>query len=100
LIPYAWVFPKWISGTKAKAEVKVAIWDDDGITGDDKAYICPKKNEKELWMDYDLATGAVSKDTSASASSTSPAITTSVHTKGNHGSGDEAEIWLTIRRWP
>jgi len=94
-IPYAWVFPKWISG-KSSVQIKFAVWDDDGVTGDDKAYICPKSGEKELWINYDLNSGAISGDTSASASGN----TTSGHTSGNHSSGDEAEIWFKVQRWP
>jgi len=95
ILPYVWVFPKWITATSGTKQIKFAVWDDDGITGDDKAYICPKSGEKELWINYDLSTGAVTGDTSASKSGTS----TSVHTKGNHD-GDEAEIWFHIEKWP
>lgn len=96
LVPYAWFFPKWISGNPSSIRIEIAVWDDDGITGDDKAYICPKKNEKELWIDYNLSTGAVSRDTSATASGS----ITSVYARGNHSSGDEAEIWFTVERLP
>ena len=95
ILPYVWVFPKWISATSGTKQIKFAVWDDDGITGDDKAYICPKSGEKELWINYNLATGAVTGDTSANKSGTK----TSVHTKGNHD-GDEAEIWFNIQKWP
>jgi len=95
LVPYAWVFPKWISSPPSKVQVKIALWDDDGLTGDDKAYICPKKNQKELWVDYELSTGKVTGDTTAGRSGTK----TSVHTKGNHD-GDDAEIWFNIEKWP
>jgi hypothetical protein len=95
-IPYAWVFPKWIPAGKSSIQIKLAAWDDDGLTGDDKAYLCPKKNEKELWVNYDLSTGQVTGDTSASASGP----TTSVYAKGNHSTGDEAEIWFNVERLP
>lgn len=95
ILPYVWVFPKWIPATSGTRQIKFAVWDDDGITGDDKAYICPKSGEKELWIDYNLATGAVTGDKSATKSGTS----TSVYSKGNHD-GDEAEIWFHIERWP
>lgn len=95
-IPYAWVFPKWIPAGKSSIQIKIAVWDDDGVTGDDKAYICPKKNEQELWVNYDLNTGKVTGDASANASG----LKTAVHAKGNHSSGDEAEIWFTVERLP
>lgn len=95
-IPYAWVFPKLIPAGKSSVQIKIAVWDDDGMTNDDKAYICPKKNEKELWVNYDLNTGKVTGDTTANASG----LKTSVHAKGNHSSGDEAEIWFTVERLP
>lgn len=95
LIPYAWVFPKWIKAANPNPQIKFAIWDDDGVTGDDKAYICPKSGEKELWINYNTVNGQVTGDTSASRSGAK----TSVHTKGNHD-GDEAEIWFTIENWP
>ncbi len=79
LIPYAWFFPKWISSAPTSIQIKIAIWDDDGVTGDDKAYICPKSGEKELWINYNLSNGSVSGDTSAPGGTV-----TSVNTKGNH----------------
>ena len=96
LIPHAWVFPKWISGGRSSVPIRIAIWDDDGVTADDQAYISPKKNKKELEINYNLHTGNVTGDTSADASGGR----TSVHTKGNHSSGDEAQIWFHIDRLP
>lgn len=95
-VPYAWVFPKWIPAGKSSVQIKFAVWDDDGVTGDDKAYICPKSGQKELWINYDLNTGRVTGDTNAYANG----LTTSVYAKGNHSTGDEAEIWCTIERLP
>lgn len=94
ILPYCWFFPKWLSGSVTNPQIKIAIWDDDGVTGDDKAYICPKKGEKELWINYKLSTGAVTGDKTASRSGTK----TSVYTKGNHD-GDEAEVWFNIEKW-
>lgn len=95
LVPYAWVFPKWIDATSGKKRIEVAIWDDDGLSSDDQAYISPVEGSKELRIEYDLSTGEVTGDTGASRSGSE----TSVHARGNHHR-DEAEIWFSIQKWP
>ncbi len=94
LLPFSWVFPKWINNRTATVPIKLEIWDKDGVTKDDLVDVSPNSSSRLLNFSY-LADGQIQGDINAFGNVSK----TSVTTQGDNRN-TRAQIWFNLQRFP
>lgn len=100
-LPWAWFFPRRVTGSD-DVPFNIEIWDDDNVVtgGDDHAYISLRSGVQDLDFTYNVRTGALGgPDSGYLQNLGTDASGAHFYSRGNHSSGDEAEIWFTIKAY-
>lgn len=95
LSEYNWFYPLWVGNRTSVIPIEISLWDDDGVTGDDHADIDPRGGQ-DLDLEWNLGSGSVTGDTSASFTKSHTFTVSGKNTLGT----DRAEIKFTLWRYP
>ncbi|MBD2498914.1 hypothetical protein [Nostoc sp. FACHB-280] len=94
LLPFSWVFPKWINNRIATVPFDIKIYDEDGVTQDDYVDISPSSSRRNLLINYN-ANGQITGDVSVSGTVTK----TSFNVTGDN-TNTRAQVWMNLQRFP